>query len=316
MGYTDEIVQAWDLKYGTTAYGVSGAEEIAAGLLGRALTTAEIGGEHGYLFSRQILNTIGREIILQGESLWKYEGGGLVWQMNADVAVEFNLMRFAQTIDWQTGRGVSALQCAPTLKKLVKQVELGIERESRATPYYLTPVPYNEDQANSLWKKLKSLLLPREPDDDADEDKTIAGATQSLVQGEQAGGITGYQATGNFTQRRLGIDTPPHVMNLMIEVQKTALFAMGVPSPVVYPADANSQRESWRIYLVTVVESISKIIVSEAARIGLSLTLSFPELKSSDVAARARSFRELVQAGMTTDQAAAISGLMLETVDA
>ena len=51
----------------------------------------------------------------------------------------------------------------------------------------------------------------------------------------------------------------------------TTLTALGVPGPIVFPADANSQRESWRIYLSTVVDSSARIIEQESARIGLNV---------------------------------------------
>ena len=301
---------------------MTAAEETAASFLGRALATAEVGGEFAHLYSRQILNTIGREIVLNGESLWQYRNGELVWKMNEPPGdgPMLNMMRFAILINWQTGRGMSAMQCAGRWKKLMQQMERGIEIESRATPYYATPVPGDKSFATALRDAFKKLLNRQpvrtdDPDDD-DDDKTLKGATDTFVEGEMRSGITGYQPTGNYQQHRLGTDIPQHVQGMMMSAIDVAMWAMGVPKALYNPADANSMREAWRIYLSTTVDSVAKVIVDESARIGLGITLSFPELKSSDLAARARSFKDFVMAGMPMEQAAAVSGIMMEMQDA
>ena len=303
---------------------LSAAEETAANFLGRALATAEIGGRHGYLFSLQMLNTIGREIVLNGESLWKYDSNQLVWQQNIPPRYKdpvfgdpnFNLMQFAIHINWQTGRGVSAMRCAGRWQRLLQQLERGLEIESRSTPFYPTPVPGGQSFAQALKAEFRK-LLSRKPvrtddPDDADDDKTLGGDTGTFVEGEQSSGISSYQPTGNYQQKRLGTDIPPNMQSMMIMAIDVALPTMGLPKALYNPADSNSMREAWRIYLSMTVESTTKIIVQEAGRIGLDLVLTLPELKSSDLAARARAFGDLVKAGMPMEQAAGVSGILME----
>jgi len=318
MGFTDDLIQSMNERYSTVFAGVTSAEEIAAGLLSTSLQTAEVTGVHAHLFTIPILSTIGREITLQGESIWQYSGDdGLVWLQQAPSEMAYatnpsivqhqNVLRFARNINWQTGRGMSALQCAPQLKATLKGIETQLQQEGGISAMYVTPVPQSasareggQSALQKLWTTFKNLKIK-----------------QSLVEGELQTGITNYQPTGNYQQRRLGIDTPQNVINLFEKIQHVTLTALGVPGPVVYPADANSQRESWRIYLSTIVDSCARIISAEARRVGLDVSLSFPELKSSDIAARARAFVSLVKDGaMTMEQAAAVSGILSELPEA
>ena len=313
MGYTDELLRQSDLKYATTWAGVTSAEEIAASTLADALSTAVVDGPHAFLFPLTILSTIGREVVLYGESVWEYRRGRLHWLMQADERVEPGIMRFARNIDWQTGRGMSSLQCAPRLKRTLEGIEKQFEQESQIMAGYMVPVPQSgqrppveegeEPKPSPLERLLKAFASLR--------------VKQSLVEGEMATGVSNYQPTGNYEQKRWGIDTPQNAINLFDKIVMTTLTAIGVPGPIVFPADANSQRESWRIYLSKTVESTARIIELEASSHGMEIALSFPELKSSDIAARARAFVSLVKDGqMTLEQAATVSGIFAELPNA
>ena len=73
------------------------------------------------------------------------------------------------------------------------------------------------------------------------------------------------------------------------------------------------QREAWRRALFSVIQPLGRLVETEL-RLKLDspdIKLSWAELRASDLQARARSFKNMVEAAMPIEKAAALSGLLL-----
>ena len=92
------------------------------------------------------------------------------------------------------------------------------------------------------------------------------------------------------------------------------LAAAGVPTELVESKSGTADRESWRRFLFGSLGPMAATIQEELRRKleVPDLSLSFRELRASDLAGRARAFQSMVGGGMEPGKAAALSGLVIE----
>ena len=78
-------------------------------------------------------------------------------------------------------------------------------------------------------------------------------------------------------------------------------------------SQAASVREAWRLALFGVLSPLGKLVESEMkAKLDDDVSLTWTELRASDLSGRARAFQSMVGGGMPVDQAVAVAGLMVE----
>ena len=78
-------------------------------------------------------------------------------------------------------------------------------------------------------------------------------------------------------------------------------------------SQAASVREAWRLALFGVLSPLGRLVEAELQdKLEDSVTLSWQELRASDLSGRARAFQSMVGGGMPVDQAVAVAGLMVE----
>ena len=76
-------------------------------------------------------------------------------------------------------------------------------------------------------------------------------------------------------------------------------------------SDGTAAREAWRQALFGVIAPLGRILHAEIrAKIHDGISLSWDELRASDLSGRARAFQSMVTAGMDVSKAAALAGLM------
>lgn len=309
-GYTEAFVTAlWQQATGQVL-GISAAEEIAAGLLGRAFASAEVEGSDAVRFPPDVMMTIGRDLMIQGESVWQI-ATPMRWQESYDftrsgnyvfsgVPVNArNVFHARYAVDRVTGRGTSPIDCVPRFRKMLRQLEQVIEYETRACGGYLIPVPIEGGNLTQLRSDIKALQ------------------GRSMLVETTAGGYGDRMSAPrkDYDQKRLGPDIPLNIQKLYEDTQKMALGVYGVPAPIVYPTDASSMREGWRIYLHSTIEPMAHLMIASARNAGLRIELSFDRLMASDVMGRARAFNSMVSGGMEIGEAAEISGLLGADLD-
>ena len=75
---------------------------------------------------------------------------------------------------------------------------------------------------------------------------------------------------------------------------------------------AAGTREAWRLALFSVLAPLGKLVESELQdKLEDSVTLSWQELRASDLSGRARAFQSMVDGGMEVERAAGLAGLMV-----
>ena len=85
--------------------------------------------------------------------------------------------------------------------------------------------------------------------------------------------------------------------------------AMGVPSSL-HRSNGGALRESYRHFFNSTVETLGALISAELSeKLERTIRLDFPQASKSDISARSRAFRSLVDAGMKPKDAARIAGL-------
>ncbi len=83
------------------------------------------------------------------------------------------------------------------------------------------------------------------------------------------------------------------------------LIACGIPAEFLEAGDGTARREAWRQF---VFGSVAPLVRSIEAKLETDITLDFSEPRASDLAGRSRAYKQLIEAGMTDQQASIISG--------
>ena len=78
-------------------------------------------------------------------------------------------------------------------------------------------------------------------------------------------------------------------------------------------SQAASVREAWRLALFGVLSPLGRLVESELQeKLEDTVTLSWQELRASDLSGRARAFQSMVGGGMAVAEAVSVAGLMVE----
>ena len=307
-----------DIQTHTTA-----AEEICAGLWGRAFASAKVTPDNPATraLTPAVLAQIGRQLLSPGESVWEvrvaggqvfldnavsYEIGGereLIYQLtfprpNSQIirtlsAARVIHLRYAVDAA-EPWKGVGPFHKARSTVRVANGLETRLGDESGARTGYLLPVPQVKPELQADINSLKGKVVLVE---------TTAGGWNQ----------TGEAPKSDYQPRRLGFDPPLTIEPLRDSVSRSLLAAAGVPPSLLGNADGTFARESYRQFLFATIQPISKLIQSElGAKLDTSdLALGFDDLMASDLTGRARAFGSLVQGGMDVEKAAALAGLLV-----
>ena len=101
---------------------------------------------------------------------------------------------------------------------------------------------------------------------------------------------------------------------MLAQLASREIFAAcGMNSSLFGKGDAASTREAWRLCLFGVLSPLGRMVESELQdKLEDTVTLSWQELRASDLSGRARAFQSMVGGGMDVAQAVSIAGLMVE----
>ena len=331
--YTDAIVQA---ILATSTGGsadkavpaVTAALETCAALYAAAFGAARVVGTS--LVNPVMLSAIGRELIINGESLylldagagmgnaallhadtwditggyrpdtWRYHvtipapsGTGLVRYARADEVVHA-MYSHSSARPWV---GVSPLGWASGTGSLLAIVEKVLRDESGGTRGYVLPLPAggDDDEVDELKADLRQL-----------------GGRTAVVETTSAGwGAGGSGApAADWRPRRIGPDFPRPVVELRTAAQNAVVSACGVPLGLVGDRDAAGLRESWRIFLHGSVAPLARRVEHELSmKLETPVRLDFTELYAADVQGRARAFQSMTGGGLAPERAARLAGL-------
>ena len=102
-------------------------------------------------------------------------------------------------------------------------------------------------------------------------------------------------------------------MELLDASTKEVYAACGFNAALWGGGQAASVREAWRLALFGVLSPLGKMVEAELQdKLEDTVTLSWQELRASDLSGRARAFQSMVGGGMAVAEAVAIAGLMVE----
>ena len=302
--------------------------EAAVGLWAHAFAGARLEPEVPAL-SPDVLATIARSLLLDGESLWviDVEGGGLKLLPVGDHDVSGTSPDPATWIYRCSLHGPSGSTTRTVPSAGVVHVKYSTDpgRPHRG----IGPLARSNLDASllsALTTRMgeeagasSAIVIPSPVDGQADSTTTLrsdlAKAKGGILMVESMAPGYGDRASApasDWSVKRLGSMIPDVNETIRSSVGLSIAAALGVPVSLLTDADGVSQRESWRRFIWGSCAPLSRIIGHE-----LSSKLDLPDLKfdwsalyASDITGRAAATRRLVEAGMPIAEAASITGLV------
>ena len=109
---------------------------------------------------------------------------------------------------------------------------------------------------------------------------------------------------------RFGAEPPASLVQLVTIASQEVYSAVGLNAALWGAGDAASTREAWRLCLFGVLSPLGRLVEAELQdKLEDSVTLSWQELRASDLSGRARAFQSMVGGGMEVERAAGLAGL-------
>ena len=333
--YTDALIAALIRQVrGRTASDAltseTGALESAAGLVGRAFMACEVSGDPAYTraLTPQVMELIGRSLLRRGDSVFYLDtsdgltllpaqthsiaGGpmpsGWVYDISLAGPGELKTLRpvhaagvlhFRYGCDVETPwRGNAPLGVARGIGDLVAEVTTYLTQESGKPRGGFIGTP--KDGEDETIDQLRA---------------DAAGAKGQLlfVESQDEEWEGGGKSRGGWNVKHFG----PTVGAGMVEVAKLAraeaLAALGVHEALFSASSAAALREAWRLALFSLIAPLGHLVEAELrAKIDPGISVSWTELRASDLAGRARAYQALVNGGKSEADASMIAGLMVE----
>ena len=126
-------------------------------------------------------------------------------------------------------------------------------------------------------------------------------------------GNAGGDSRVSLKSERFGAEPPASMVELLSASSQEVYAACGFNSALWGGSSSAAVREAWRLALFGVLSPLGRLVESELQeKLEDTVTLSWQELRASDLSGRARAFQSMVGGGMAVDQAVAVAGLMVE----
>ncbi len=338
--YTDALVtallrQAQGRNHKPALVSATGALEACAGKIGLAFAGAEIKGREIIINSLapDLMAMIGRALIRRGEIVllidtesgnlrltpamshsiaggpnpdtWEYDvslpgpSETATYSVSAARVVHLMYARDPET-PW---RGIGPIGVAALAGELSAETVSALADESGGPRGSFMPLPKDGDDPTI--ENLKS-------------DMRTAGGKMLAVESTaywNGGGTapSGGTASSDWQQKRFGANPPAGLVNVAELATREIYAACGLSSALFGGSDAPGTREAWRLALFGTIAPLGRIVETELRRkLDDDVSLSWDELRASDLSGRARAFQSMVGGGMDVDKAAALAGLLTE----
>ena len=113
--------------------------------------------------------------------------------------------------------------------------------------------------------------------------------------------------------QRFGAEPPASLVQLITIASQEVYSACGLNQALWGGGQAAAVREAWRLALFGVLSPLGKLVESEMkAKLDDEITLSWGELRATDLSGRARAMQSMVNGGMSVTDAVSVAGLMVE----
>ena len=307
-----------------------GALEACAGTVGRAFMSCEVTGRPAAVgaLTPSVLEMMGRSLIRRGESVWMIETqGGMLrflpaetWDVTGgplpetwdyrltlagpnrthtyDSIPSTSVLHFRYAVDpARPWRGNSPLDVAALAGRLSANTINQLADEASGPVGRLLGIPTDGDDESV--SNLKTDI------------RDARGRVALLETGDWD---NSGSAAVDLETKRFGAEPPAPMIDLLDASSREVIAACGFNPSLFQVGPAAALRESWRLALFGVIAPLGRTVQAELAdKIeDETLTLSWQELRASDLAGRARAWQSLVSNGMPMEQATAIAGLMVE----
>ena len=311
------------------------AVELAAGMLGRVLSTAEVNGVDG--ISPRWLRDAGRDIVNRGEHLSRITVvGGLVrlirqssWSWHGEDADPWGwTARTTETgpsssltreiayeglihLDWSSSPHVPYIgQPATVTAKLsadsAANSELSMSREVGGDVAKIIPAPEGPEGDDST-AGMDNDDYQIDPHAAYRRDLAAARGATMLVESMANNHDLGGKAPNDWEPRRLGPAPPAAFVDATDQAHHRLLGALGVPVGLATDADGTSQREGYRRWWLTVVDPTVAILEHELSeKLERPVTLKLDSY-GHDQVSRATVLKKLVEAGVPASTAIELS---------
>ena len=178
-----------------------------------------------------------------------------------------------------------------------RQVESWLREEASGPVGSLLGLPI--DGADETVKGLKADI------------KNAAGRVALLETGDW--GNAGGDAKVSMKTERFGAEPPASLVDLVDVSSREIYAACGFNSALWGGSQAASVREAWRLALFGVLSPLGRLVEAELKdKLDDEVSLSWQELRASDLSGRARAFQSMVGGGVDISKAIAVAGLMVE----
>ena len=306
------------------------ALEAAAGTVGRGFSAAEVSGPDFLTaaLTPDVLEMVGRAMVRRGEyvAMIDTSTGALAIRP----ASSWDVQGGYRAEDWTYRLTLSAPNAVTTFDDVPAQSVIHVRYAADPSrPYHgQSPidVAYLSGQlsANTLQQLSneaggpvgRTMEVPRDGGDAElneliQEIKDAKGGVVTVEGGDWDNAGSGASMTGKTY--RFGGEPPDSMVALHQEASNEIYAAVGFNPALFTAGDSASLRESWRLALFNVIGPLSGKLQAELRlKVDAGITLSFQELRSSDLSGRARAMQSMVNGGMAVADAVAVAGLMVE----
>ncbi len=331
--YTEALIAALVTRAEGKSLAVPSATaalEACAGVVGRGFAASEVSGPDSIIqaLTPSIMEMIGRSLIRRGEvvflidtmggelkllpteahdvdggpdpSTWTYRLtlNGPSRTLTHDDIPSQSVLHFKYAVDPSTPyRGNGPIAVANLAGRLSAETVRALAEESSSPVGRLLGIPV--DGGDATVAALKADI------------RDARGRTALIETGDW--GNAGDSKV-DLESRRFGPEPPASLVELISVASQEVYSAVGLNAALWGGAGgAGATREAWRLCLFGVLSPLGKLVQAELqGKLDDSVTLSWQELRASDLSGRARAFQSMVGGGMAVTDAVSVAGLMVE----
>ena len=334
--FTDSLVALIQAQAGATriaAPSATAALEAASGCYQRAFQVAEVTGAANMIgdLTPYLMGVLARELIRVGDVVLYIEVHG--GRVRLRLCSDYDVTGAADPERWRYRLNLSGPSRLTTINGVGAESVIHLRYTSSAARPWRGIGPVQAaliggqlsaevgqalaDEAAGIRGNV--LPIPKDPDDTVEDLtaklKALRGST-ALVESTAAGWGGDDMRTApkhDWRPERLGANPPASLVELHKVATAEILASCGVPIELIELAPGTAQRESFRRFLHGSVAPLGRIVEHELQqKVDPGIRIGWAELRASDVAGRARAFQSLTGAGLTTEQAARITGIELD----
>ena len=142
-------------------------------------------------------------------------------------------------------------------------------------------------------------------------DISSARGRTAIVEGGDWG--SAGDAKVSLKSERFGAEPPASMVQLLSVASQEVFSACGFNASLWGGSSSAAVREAWRLALFSVLSPLGKLVESELRdKLDDEISMSWTELRASDLGQRARSFQSMIGGGMPLADAVAVAGLMVQ----